>query len=151
MAYWRLFYHVVWATHERLALIDARVEALVLGVLQSKGKDLGVFVYEIGMVEDHVHAVLAIPPTLSIAEVVSQLKGSSSHAVNHLCARGGGRFAWQRSYGVLSIGERSLPTVTEYVRHQREHHTRETTNDAFERIAAPVPTTRAKQRIGSRR
>ena len=146
MAYWRLFYHVVWATHERLALIDVQVEQLVHSVLHSKANELGIFIHEIGMVEDHVHVVLTIPPTWSIAEVVSQLKGSSSHAVNHLSARGGARFAWQRGYGVLTTDERLLPTVTEYVRHQREHHARETTNDVFERIAAPVPTARARSR-----
>jgi putative transposase len=144
MPYWRLFYHIVWATYERLPLIDTPVERLVRGVLHSKAKELGVFIHEIGIVEDHVHVVITIPPTLSIAEVVSQLKGSTSHAVNHLSERGGARFAWQRSYGVLTIGERSLPTVTEYVRHQEEHHARETTNDVFERIAAPVPAVRAR-------
>jgi len=144
MAYWRLFYHVVWATHERLALIDTPVEQLIRSVLHSKAKELGIFIHEIGMVEDHVHVVVTIPPTLSIAEVVSQLKGSSSHAVNHLSGHSGARFAWQRSYGVLTIGERSLPSVTGYVRRQKEHHARGTTNDVLERIAAPMPTARGR-------
>ena len=55
-----------------------------------------------------------------------------------------GRFAWQRSYGVLTIGERSLPSVTGYVRRQKEHHARGTTNEVLDRIAASVPTARAR-------
>jgi putative transposase len=144
MAHWRLFYHIVWATHERWPVIDHEVERLVHGVLHSKAKELRIFIHEIGMVEDHVHVVITIPPTLSIAEAVSQLKGSSSHAVNHLCARDGARFAWQRGYGALTIDERSLRTVIEYVRDQKEHHTRETTKDVFERIVAPGPAAHAR-------
>jgi len=76
------------------------------------------------------------------------LKGSSSHAVNHLSNRAGTRFQWQDGYAVLSFGERSLPTVLAYVRRQREHHARGTTNDVFERIAAPERDTRANRRRG---
>ena len=137
MAYWRLFYHLVWATYERMPLIDDNVEPLIRGVLRSKAKELGIFIHESGMVEDHIHMVVSIPPTLSIADVVSQLKGSSSHAVNHLSNRAGARFQWQGGYAVLSIGERSLPTVLAYVRSQKEHHAHGTTNDVFERIVAP--------------
>ena len=141
MSYWRLFYHLVWATYKRLPLIDDTVERLIRGVLHSKAKDLGIFVHESGMVEDHLHMVVSIPPTLTIADVVSQLKGSSSHAVNHLATMRA-RFQWQDGYAVLSIGERSLPTVLEYVRSQRKHHAQGTTNDVFERIVAPERKTR---------
>jgi len=138
MSYWRLFYYIVWATHERLPLIDDHVERLIRGVLHSKAKDLGAFIHEAGMVEDHLHLVVSIPPTQSIAAVVSQLKGSSSHAVNHVSTPAGGRFQWQDGYAVLSIGERSLAAVLAYVRNQKGHHAGGTTNDLFERLAAPA-------------
>ena len=143
MSYWRLFYHLVWATYERMPVIDGNVEHLICGVLHSKAKDLGIFVHESGMVEDHIHLVVSIPPTLSIADAVSQLKGSSSHAVNHLSDRAGARFQWQDGYAVLSIGERSLPTVLAYVHDQKEHHARGTTNNVLERIIAPQRKTKA--------
>ena len=142
MSYWRLFYHLVWATYERMPVIDGDVERLIRGVLHSKAKDLGIFIHEAGIVEDHIHLVVSIPPTLPIAEVVSQLKGSSSHAVNHLSNRASARFQWQDGYAVLSIGERSLPTVLAYVRGQKEHHARGTTNNVFERIIVPQRKTR---------
>ncbi|HVO47490.1 MAG TPA: IS200/IS605 family transposase [Steroidobacteraceae bacterium] len=148
MSYWRPFYHLVWATYERLPLIDDRAERLVRGVLHSKAKDLGIFIHESGMVEDHLHLVVSIPPTRSIAAVVGQLKGSSSHAVNHLFNRAGARFQWQDGYAVLSFGERALPAVLAYVRRQKEHHAHGTTNDLFERLAAPDRDTRAGRRRG---
>jgi putative transposase len=134
MAYWRLFYHLVWTTYERLPLIDADTERIVAGTLHSKAKDLRLFIHESGMVEDHVHAVVSIPPTLAIADAVSQLKGASGHAVNHLSSPAR-RFKWQDGYAVLSLGERSLPTVISYVRNQKEHHAQGTTNAVFEQMA----------------
>jgi REP-associated tyrosine transposase len=135
VSYWRLFYHLVWATYERLPLINPDIERLIRGVLHSKAKDLGIFIHESGMVADHVHLVVSIPPTLAIAEVVSQLKGSTSHAVNHLSERASTRFQWQDGYAVLSVGEPSLPSVLAYVHGQKEHHAHGTTNDVFERLA----------------
>ena len=78
---------VVWATHERLQLIDEAAEHIIRGTLHSKAKDLQAFIHSAGMVADHIHLVASIPPTVAIADVISQLKGSSSHAVNHLSNR----------------------------------------------------------------
>lgn len=33
-----------------------------------------------------------------------------------------GKFKWQGGYGALTIGDRSLETVTEYATKQKEHH-----------------------------
>src|SRR5262249_43696267 len=98
MAYWRLYYHLVWGTYKRLPLIDAEVERIVCGTFHSKAKDLRLFIHETGMVADHVHMVVSMPPTQAIADAVSQLKGASSHVVNHLAQRGGTRFQWQDTY-----------------------------------------------------
>jgi hypothetical protein len=57
--------------------------------------------------------------------------------------RASARFQWQDGYAVLSMGERSLPTVLAYVRGQKEHHARGTTNNVLERIIAPQRKTKA--------
>jgi len=45
-----------------------------------------------------------------------------------------GQFKWQEGYGALSIGERSLETVKEYVARQKEHHRDRKVLDVYERI-----------------
>jgi putative transposase len=120
MAYWRLHYHLVWTTHRREPLIDRATEDLIHRALYGKAKELGVLVHAVGGVEDHVYAVVSIPPRLTVADCVGKLKGASSHRVNQ--ETGQCAFRWQGGYGALSIGDRSLTTVIAYVRHQREHH-----------------------------
>ena len=127
-----LYYHLVWATFERHPLITPEREAVIRTTLYTKAKDLRAVLHAVGNVTDHVHVVPSIPPTLSVAACVKQLKGASSRAVN--VQAGAVRvFRWQEGYGALSLGERSLGTVVEYVRNQPRHHRDDTTLALYER------------------
>jgi REP element-mobilizing transposase RayT len=132
MPFWRLHYHLVWGTKNRLPLISEEIEPALFSVLAKKAADLGVILHGVNGIADHVHLIVSIPPKLAISTVVKELKGVSSHYLNH---SGGmeGTFAWQRGYGALTIGERQLETALEYVKGQKEHHAQATTNSWLER------------------
>jgi putative transposase len=76
--------------------------------------------------------IVAIPPKHAIAEIVKRLKGASSHYLNY-DVRLEQQFAWQRGYGVLSIGERQRAIAEAYVENQKQHHGEQTTNAWLER------------------
>jgi putative transposase len=78
----------------------------------------------IGGMPDHMHVVISIPPQLSIAALIVQLKGASLHHVNEKYADGS--FQWQAEYGVLSFSESSLPAIVDYVDGQKQHHAADT-------------------------
>ena len=73
MAYWQLFYHVVWATRRREPAIGAGLEPGLYAYLGDKALELGVTLHAVGGVEDHAHVVLSIPPRLAVAACVGQL------------------------------------------------------------------------------
>lgn len=133
MAFWRLFYHIVWTTKRREPLMTQELEAELYNYLAGKADFLGSIVHAIGGVDDHVHIVASIPPKLSIADFVRHLKGSSAHHVNHLPGAPG-NFGWQRGYGAISLGHRQLKRAIDYVRNQKEHHHQGTTILALERM-----------------
>ncbi|HEY7033568.1 MAG TPA: IS200/IS605 family transposase [Thermomicrobiales bacterium] len=134
MAYWRLFYHLVWATRSREPLIGEREETIIRRSFQTTLDSMRVIPHAIGMMPDHTHVVASIPPSVLVAEVVKRLKGASTHAVNHESGVPPEvPFAWQGGYGVLSFSERALPDVVAYVRNQREHHAKATTWPGLER------------------
>jgi len=135
MAFWRHYYHLVWATKRREPLIGPEIEARVYAYLVSKAAELGVYVYAINGWSDHIHLVVAIPPRLSVAEVVKHLKGASAHFVNHGLALDV-KFGWQRGYGSLAIGMQQRPIAEAYVRNQKEHHAAQTTNGWLEYCTA---------------
>ena len=129
MSFWRTYYHLVWATKKREHLITAEIERHLFPYLIRKASELGVYVYAIGGWYDHVHVVGSIPPRIAVAKTVKHLKGSSSHYINQMISP----FAWQRGYGVLTLGELQRPKAVAYVQNQKEHHEQQSTNAWLER------------------
>ena len=130
MPYWRLFYHVVWGTKNRLPLIESAWEADLHGYIWGKATALECIPHAINGMSDHLHVVISIPPKVSVATLIGKLKGASSHHVNERYADGA--FTWQAEYGVLSVSERSLSRVVDYVKNQKQHHSGHMLNMAME-------------------
>ncbi|HUU95672.1 MAG TPA: IS200/IS605 family transposase [Phycisphaerae bacterium] len=136
--------HIVWRTKDSAPVLVNHVENRCHHYIRHRAiQTAGVFVHEIGGMPDHVHLVVSVPPTLLISEWVGQqLKGASSHHINHeICNRN--VLAWQTGYGVVSFGTRDVPWVIDYVRRQREHHTEGRAFDRLERIERLDDETRA--------
>jgi putative transposase len=133
MSYWRLHYHLIWATFERQPMLTLEREKVFYGVLYGKAKELELKVHAAGNVDDHVHVVVSIPPKLAVADCVKHIKGASAYAINHM-PDSNGQFKWQEGYGALSIGERSLETVMAYAARQKEHHKEHSLMAVYENI-----------------
>ncbi|MBV6394316.1 MAG: IS200/IS605 family transposase ISAsp20 [Anaerolineales bacterium] len=133
MPYWKLYYHFVSGTKNRLPLINSTLEPELYRAMAAKAQALGGFVHAIGGIEDHVHLAVSIPPKLAPANFIGDVKGNSSHFVNHV-VRPGFEFYWQDEYGVLSFGEKNLPAVVRYIHNQKQHHTEGTLIPAMERM-----------------
>jgi putative transposase len=114
MSFWRLYYHLGWATKDREPMIQAEIEDRLYAYLVRKAAELGVYAYAINGCPDHVHLIVAIPPKHAVADVVKGLKGPSSHYLNQSAGLAY-EFAWQRGYGALSLGEGQRPKAVAYV------------------------------------
>src|SRR5258708_15257450 len=75
----------------------------------------------IGGVEDHVHTLLSVPSTLSIAKAVQLLKGNSSKWIHETFPHQR-LFEWQEGYGAFSIAVSSIEDTIGYIQSQKEHH-----------------------------
>ena len=131
MPYWKLFYHLIWATKDRAIFIHADVESVILSSYKVTAVDAGFVLRSVGFMPDHCHLVVSIPPSLAISEAVKRLKGASSHGVRE---RVNPTFSWQPDYGVLSFSERDLDSVKTYVENQKDIHQRRATRIALERM-----------------
>jgi putative transposase len=133
VSYWRLFYHVIWATKHRTPTVtDAMVDPITRAIEQT-GRESGIIVFAVGIMPDHVHVLAAIPPTLVISTVIGNWKGASSYAANAHVLGSPAKIAWQSGYGVLSVSERSFDQVRAYVQNQRERHAAREVYGAYER------------------
>ena len=112
-------------------MITSDIEDRLYTYLERKAREIGVTVFALNGMPDHVHLIVSIPPKLSISQVVKRLKGASSHDLNQVSIG----FAWQRGYSVLTLGERQRPIAEAYVRNQKKHHNEISTNGWLERMA----------------
>lgn len=132
MTYWRLHYHLIWATYNREPVLTLEREKMFYGVLYRKGEELGLKIHAAGNIEEHAHLVASIHPKLAVADCVRHLKGASAFAINHMVGSEG-QFKWQAGYGALTVGERSLEIVMEYAARQKEHHRENRLVEVYER------------------
>ncbi len=84
---------------------------------------------------DHVHCLFLLNQQKSIAEVIKQAKGSSSHFINQQdIVRD--KFAWQTGYAAFSVSESVLEKVFVYIQNQKEHHKQRTFAQEYEEFLA---------------
>jgi putative transposase len=136
--YSELNLHINWHVKENLPLITSKIEPFLHRYLKQKIMNTpGAFIHEIGGTETHLHLAITFPPNLLISDFIGQLKGSSSHEANQQIGRGDKILQWQTGYGVVSFGTGDLTWVKEYIRHQKEHHAKNTIHDRLERCDQP--------------
>ena len=75
----------------------------------------------IGGASDHVHMLLSLPATLSVAKAMQLLKGNSSKWIREAFPKMR-FFAWQEGYGAFSVGVSGVDRTVAYIRNQAEHH-----------------------------
>ena len=115
-----LHYHVVFSTKDRMPQIDAewreRLHAYMGGVV----KTLGGFPQAIGGVADHVHLLIGLPATRTLADFMRDLKSVSSTWVREEIGRS--KFTWQEGYGAFTVSPSQCEAVSRYIAGQEEHH-----------------------------
>ena len=87
----------------------------------------------VGGVEDHVHILSTLSRTCEAAEMVKEVKRASSVWVKNK-ASGLQDFAWQKGYGIFSIGFSQVNEVRDYIAGQEEHHRKVSFQDEFRKF-----------------
>ena len=113
--------HCGWGSKERRLLITPELQDRLWPYLGGIARENRIKALMVGGVEDHVHALLSIPSTLSVAKSVQLLKGNSSKWI-HDTFKDRGDFEWQEGYGAFSVGISGVKDTTEYIHGQAEHH-----------------------------
>jgi putative transposase len=128
---WKCYYHIIWATKHRQPLITSAMEPLLFRFVAQKCSDMRTQLIAINAMPEHIHMALSIAPTLSIPDIVKQLKGSSSHFLND-ARQLDNPFRWQSGYSVHTVGGGGLAHLIKYIENQKEHHRYQTTIAALE-------------------
>jgi REP element-mobilizing transposase RayT len=117
----RSYHHIVFSTKRRQPFLSPKVRPAIWKYMHGIAKERGFEIVEINGVVDHVHILIAVPTTITIARAVQLIKGGSSYWIRRTYPFLSG-FRWQEGYGSFTIGQSQLPRTLEYLRNQEEHH-----------------------------
>jgi REP element-mobilizing transposase RayT len=81
-SYSNLLTHIVYSTKNRRPLIDSALESRLFPYFGGILRQLGGKLYTVNGVENHVHILAEMPPTIAVAEAIGKIKGSSTHWIH---------------------------------------------------------------------
>lgn len=113
-------YHCVFSTKERRRIIAPEIQPRLWAYMGGIAREHDSKALAIGGMGDHVHLLLSLPSSLSIATAMREIKGGSSRWMHQDCGLPG--FEWQEGYGAFSIGPSQVEATVAYIAAQEVHH-----------------------------
>lgn len=120
--------HLVFSTKNREKSIPVETQEKLWPYMAGIARNHGFEAIKIGGVEDHAHALVVLPATISLAKAIQTLKACSSKWLNETATK---NFAWQEGYGAFSVSASQTDDVIEYIANQREHHAKRSFEEEF--------------------
>jgi putative transposase len=127
----RLWTHLIFSTKDRFPFLSDQAirrdtHAYLATVLRSHDCETLI----VGGARDHVHALFALSRKYSIAEIVKEVKRTSSGWIKEI-SRTHSKFHWQKGYGAFSVSQSHLEQVLRYIEKQEQHHRRVAFKDEY--------------------
>ncbi len=133
MSYRQIFYQIVFGTKYRKPTINNEFEKelykYIYGIIKNKKCKL----YRVNGMEDHIHIMSDLHPTICLSDYIKDIKVASS-----IWMKESGKFpafeGWQDKYGAFTYSVREKNMIINYIKNQKEHHKKESFYDEFKRL-----------------
>ena len=132
-SYRHVYYHLVFHTKSSNPTISNQhcesLYAFIWGIVKNKNSKL----LQINGTEDHLHLLLNIHPSHSVADMVKDIKVFSSVWIkksNFFPEFTG----WAEGYGCFTISYREKDKLIGYIKKQKEHHKTQSFEEEFRSI-----------------
>ncbi len=117
----KLLIHITFSTKHREPLIPEALEPELYGYIGSICRHMGSPLLAMGGVADHVHMLVSLNKTVTLSELMLNIKRDSSKWIKDN-GPALGAFGWQDGYFAFSIGESGVEALRSYIANQKEHH-----------------------------
>ena len=121
MAFVKIWVHFVWTTKKRHPFIQKIVKEKLINHIRENAISKDIYVDSMDGDKEHLHILISLSSSQSVADVARLLKDESSHWVNNSDLVQG-QFEWQDEYFAVSVSESVVPKVRNYINRQEEHH-----------------------------
>jgi len=120
MSYSCLLVHTVLVCQERQPMLEPEMRVRLYPFLGSLLQQRKAALLAVNGMSDHVHALISLARTQTIAEVMREVKAISSRWIHEELWRPG--FRWQSEYAAFSVSPSSRGRVERYIANQEQHH-----------------------------
>lgn len=126
----QIIYQIVFSTkHREKCMLKSTRETVfkyIGGIIKNKSSKP----FIINGVEDHLHIITHIHPSICLADLIKEIKISSNSFIKEK-----GFFpdfpGWQKGYGAFTYANEALPNLVRYVQNQEAHHGYNTYEDEY--------------------
>ena len=125
-----LLFHIVYSTRYRRPTIEKRWQDELYGYVGGIIREHKGTLLCMGGVQDHVHLLAKLSPTIAISDMLRLIKANSSKMINETL-RPRIPFEWQSGYAAFSVSGSQFSTVKQYILNQESHHRRKSFQDEF--------------------
>jgi putative transposase len=121
----KILIHTVFSTKNRTNLIAAEIEKDLFGYMSGIVENNSSKLILANGTENHVHLLISLGKTLSISELIGDIKRDSSVWIKKQDSQLK-NFHWQEGYGAFSIGQSQVSKAMKYIANQKEQHQKKT-------------------------
>lgn len=119
--YTQIYIQIVFAVKGRQNLISKEnreeLHKFITGIITNRGQKL----FAVFAMPDHVHILVSMGPSVTISDLVRDIKAGSSKFINDKKWMNE-KFNWQEGYGAFSYSKSSVDSVVKYILNHEEHH-----------------------------
>ncbi len=128
-----LHVHIVFSTKHREPILEPdvrpRLHEIIGGILRDHSSSL----IAAGGTDDHIHLLVSLGRTISVADAVRFIKSNSSSWIHREFAHLR-EFQWQEGYGAFAASYSNVDAVKAYIANQEEHHRRMSYQDELREL-----------------
>ena len=128
-----IYIHATFGTKGRKRTINEKIAPQLHAFMAGVFRELDSPLLIINSMPDHIHALFRISKTQTIANIMEEVKKSSSRWMKQQ-KFGSKQFYWQKGYGAFSISGSYVDIFTRYIANQKEHHQTLTYREEVQRL-----------------
>lgn len=129
----QIYVHIVFHTKNNKQLIRPEIEIELYSYFGGILKNYKSNPLQIGGTSDHIHILCTLPKTMAPADLVEEIKKSSSKWIK---TKGShyNNFYWQDGYGGFSVSNSGIDSVKKYILNQKKHHEKVSFIDEYKNL-----------------
>jgi putative transposase len=129
-SYRQILYHIVFCTYDRKSTISPEHHEELYKYIWGIIKNRKGILYRINGMENHIHILSDLHPTVSLSNFIKEIKTASNKWMKE-----SGKFpkfsSWAEGYCALTYCYHEKETIVNYIKNQKEHHKKVTFEDEY--------------------